>query len=146
MFISILKAFFSQMWQIGIEADRRIEELKTGIPIGEYRGYKRPPASMAKVVEMLDNAKEDVILITSSQSLISLLVKDPFENTTNRRQVLALAPIDFDNLEAATKLSSAYEIKHVPINYMTMMLVDDRNLFMFKSAPMTTSQMNLLLP
>jgi signal-transduction protein with cAMP-binding, CBS, and nucleotidyltransferase domain len=47
-----------------------------------------------------------------------------------------MAPIDLDNLEAAKRLSSAYEIKHVPINYMTMMLVDDRNLFMFKSAPL----------
>lgn len=34
MFISILRAFFTQMWQAGVEANRRIEELKTGIPIG----------------------------------------------------------------------------------------------------------------
>jgi CBS domain-containing protein len=136
MFISILKAFFSQMWQIGIEADRRIEELKTGIPIGETVVIKDPQQAWQKVVEMLDNAKEDVILITSSQSLISLLEKDPFEKHHKPGVKFRLmAPIDFDNLEAATKLSSAYEIKHVPINYMTMMLVDDRNLFMFKSAP-----------
>ncbi|HKZ88320.1 MAG TPA: CBS domain-containing protein, partial [Candidatus Bathyarchaeia archaeon] len=43
---------------------------------------------------------------------------------------------DLDNLEAAKKLSENYEVKHVPINYMTMMLVDNKNLFMFKSAPL----------
>ena len=35
MFISVLKAFFTQMWQSGVDASRRIEELKSGIPIGE---------------------------------------------------------------------------------------------------------------
>ena len=86
---------------------------------------------------MLDNAKEDVILITSSQSLISLIEKDPFEKHHKEGVKFRLmAPIDLDNLDAAKKLSGSYEIKHVPINYMTMMLVDDRNLFMFQvSAP-----------
>jgi sugar-specific transcriptional regulator TrmB/CBS domain-containing protein len=137
MFISILKAFFSQMWQIGVEAERRIDELKTGIPIGETTVIKNPEEAWRKVEQMLDNAKEDVILITSSQSLINLVEKDPFQ-THHKPSVKfrLMAPIDLDNLEAAKKLSANYEVKHVPINYMTMMLVDDQNLFMFKSAPL----------
>ena len=47
-----------------------------------------------------------------------------------------MAPIDLDNLDVAKKLSVNYEVKHVPINYMTMMLIDDKSLFMFKSAPL----------
>jgi len=138
MFISILKAFFNQMWQIGVEAERRIEELKTGIPIGETLVIKDPEEAWQKVIQMLDSAKEDVILITSSQSLLSLIEKDPFEKHHKPGiKFRLMAPIDLDNLEAAKKLSSNYEVKHVPINYMTMMLVDDRNLFMFKSAPLS---------
>jgi sugar-specific transcriptional regulator TrmB/CBS domain-containing protein len=138
MFISILKAFFNQMWQIGVDADRRIDEIKTGVPIGETLVIKDPEEAWQKVEQMLDNAKEDVILITSSQSLISLIEKDPFEKHHKAGVKFRLmAPIDLDNLEAAKKLSANYEIKHVPINYMTMMLVDDRNLFMFKSAPLS---------
>jgi CBS domain-containing protein len=137
MFISILKAFFNQMWHVGIEADRKIEELKTGVPIGETLVIKDPEDTWQKVVQTLDSAKEDVILITSSQSLISLLEKDPFEKHHKPGVKFRLmAPIDLDNLEAAKKLSGNYEVKHVPINYMTMMLVDDRDLFMFKSAPL----------
>ena len=137
MFISILTAFFSQMWQIGVEADQRIEELKTGIPIGETIVIKDPSEAWQKVEQILDNAKEDVILITSSQSLINLIEKDPFEKHHKAGVKFRLmAPIDLDNLEAAKKLSANYEIKHVSINYMTMMLVDDRNLFMFKSEPL----------
>lgn len=137
MFISILKAFFTQMWQIGVEAELRIEELKTGAPIGETVVIKDPEKAWQKVVQILNNAKEEVVLITSSQSLISLIEKDPFEKRHKQGlRFRLMAPIDLDNLEAAKKLSRFYEIKNVPINYMTMMLVDNRNLFMFKSAPL----------
>lgn len=137
MFISILKAFFTQMWQIGVEASRRLDELKTGIPIGETVVIKDPGEVWARVEQVLDSAKEDVIMITSSQSLISIAEKDPFaEHHKEGVKFRLMAPIDLDNLDAAKKLSEHYEVKHVPINYMTMMLVDNNNLFMFKSAPM----------
>jgi CBS domain-containing protein len=59
-----------------------------------------------------------------------------------------MASIDLDNLEPAQKLSSRYEIKHVPISYMTMMLVDDKHLFMFKMPPLGdwTSESAFYLP
>jgi sugar-specific transcriptional regulator TrmB/CBS domain-containing protein len=137
MFISILKAFFVQMWQTAVDATSRIDELKTGVPIGETTVIKDPGEVWAKVERLLDAAKEDVILITSSQSLNSLLENDPFSKHHKKGLKFRLmAPIDLDNLDAAKKLSANYEIKHVPINYMTMMLIDDKNLFMFKSPPM----------
>jgi sugar-specific transcriptional regulator TrmB/CBS domain-containing protein len=137
MFISVLRAFFSQMWQVGVEANRRIDELKTGIPIDETMVIKDPAEAWQRVEQMLDNAKEDVVLITSSQSLINLTENDPFaKHHKEGVKFRLMAPVDLDNLDAAKKLSSIYEIKHVPINYMTMMLIDDRNLFMFKSAPL----------
>ena len=37
-----------------------------------------------------------------------------------------------DNLETAQKLSAYVEVKHVPISYMTMMVVDNEHLFTFK--------------
>jgi CBS domain-containing protein len=85
---------------------------------------------------MLDNAKQDVILIAPSQSINGLVEKDLFAKHHKTGVTFRLmAPLDLDNLEAAKKLSTNYEIKHVPINYMTMLLVDDKNLFMFKSPP-----------
>ncbi len=137
MFISVLKAFFLQMWSVGTDAVSRIEELKTGIPIGETRVIRDADEAWAKVEQMLDTATKDVVLITSSQSLNNLIEKDPFaKHHKEGVKFRLMAPIDLDNLEAAKKLSSYYDIKHVPISYMTMMLVDDKNLFMFKSPPM----------
>ena len=137
MFISVLKAFFIQMWQIGIDANRRINELKTGIPIGETVVIKDPNNAWVKVEQTLNAAQKDVILITSSQSILSMMENDPFSKYHKEGVTFRLmAPIDLDNLDAAKKLSDNYKIKHVPINYMTMMLVDDYNLFMFKSPPL----------
>ncbi len=137
MFISVLKAFFSQMWQLGVEASRRIDELKTGVPIGQTMVIKDPEEAWQRVVQVLENAREDIVLITSSQSLINLAERDVFaKHYKSSVKFRLMAPLDLDNLDAAKKLSSAYEVKHVPINYMTMMLVDDKNLFMFKSAPL----------
>ena len=48
-----------------------------------------------------------------------------------------MASIDLDNLEPAQKLATRYEIKHVPISYLTMMLVDNKHLFMFKMPPLS---------
>ncbi len=137
MFISVLKAFFSQMWQTGVNVNRRIDELKTGIPIGETIVIKDPNSAWAKVEQTLNAAERDVILITSSQSILSMTENDPFAKYHKEGVTFRLmAPMDLENLEAAKKLSNNYKIKHVPINYMTMMLVDDYKLFMFKSPPL----------
>ncbi len=138
MFISVLKAFFTQMWQSGIDASRRIEELKSGIPIGETLVIKSVEEAWNKVTKILDSAKKDVVVITSSQSINRLAEDDPivkyFRKGLNTR---IMASIDLDNLEPAQKLAKDYEVKHVPISYMTMMLVDNKHLFMFKMPPLS---------
>jgi sugar-specific transcriptional regulator TrmB/CBS domain-containing protein len=137
MFVSILKAFFVQMWQSAVDAARRIDELKTGIPLGETIVIKDPEEAWAKVAKALEAAKEDVIAITSSQSINSILENDPFAK--HRKKGLKfriMASIDLDNLEAAKKLSNSYQIKHVPINYLMTMIIDNKNLFIFKSPPL----------
>ncbi|TRO54822.1 CBS domain-containing protein, partial [Candidatus Bathyarchaeota archaeon] len=133
MFISIIKAFFSRMWQSGTEVTRRIDELKSGIPIGETVVIKDPQEAWAKVTRVLETAEKDVVFITSSQSINNVLENDPFSKYCKKGlRFRIMASIDLDNLETAQKLSSHYEIKHVPISYLTMMAVDNKHLFIFK--------------
>lgn len=138
MFISVLKAFFVQMWQSGVDAPRRIDELKSGIPIGETLVLKGIEEAWAKVTKTLESTKRDIVVITSSQS-INRLAEDSsllkyFKKGLNVR---LMASIDLDNLEPAQKLAKYYQIKHVPISYLTMMLVDNKHLFMFKMPPLS---------
>jgi sugar-specific transcriptional regulator TrmB/CBS domain-containing protein len=138
MFISVLKAFFGQMWQSGVDASRRIEELKSGIPIGETLVIKSADEAWLKITKVLDGAKKDVKIITSSQGINRLAEDDPLiKYFKPELKVRVMASIDLDNLEPAQKLAKIYEIKHVPISYLTMMLVDDKHLFMFKTPPLS---------
>ena len=138
MFISIIKAFFGRMWQSAVEVTRRIDELKSGIPIAETVVIKDPEEAWTKVTKVLETAKKDIIFITSSQSINNLLKNDPFcKYCTKGLKCRIMASIDLDNLETAQKLSVHYEIKHVPISYLTMMVVDDKHLFMFKKPSLT---------
>ena len=138
MFISVLKAFFVQMWQSAIEASRRIDELKSGIPIGETLVIKDADEAWVKVTKVLDAAKKNIVVITSSQSINRLAEDDPLETYFKKGlKVRLMASIDLDNLEPAQKLATRYEIKHVPISYLTMMLVDNKHLFMFKMPPLS---------
>ena len=138
MFISVLKAFFDQMWQTGVEASRRIDELKSGIPIGETLVIKGPEEAWTKVTKVLEAAKKDIVIITTSQSINKLAENDPLADYFKKGlKVRIMASIDLDNLEPAQRLAACYEVKHVPISYMTMMLVDNKHLFMFKMPPLS---------
>ena len=138
MFISVLKAFFVQMWQSGIDASRRIDELKSGIPIGETLVIKDAEEAWNKVTKVLDGAKKDIVIITSSQSINRLAEDDPLIKYFKKGlKVRVMASIDLDNLEPAQTLSKNYEVKHVPISYLTMMLIDNKHLFMFKMPPLS---------
>ena len=138
MFISVLKAFFVQMWQSGVNASRRIDELKTGIPIAETFVIKSVEEAWNKVTMVLDSAKKDIVIITSSQGINRLAENDPIVKYFKRGlKIRIMASIDLDNLGPAKKLAKNFEIKHVPISYLTMMLVDGKHLFMFKMAPLS---------
>jgi sugar-specific transcriptional regulator TrmB/predicted transcriptional regulator len=138
MFISVLKAFFVQMWHSAVDASRRIDELRSGVPIGETTVIKGADEAWSKVVKVLESAKKDVVVITSSQSINRLAENDPLNKFFRKGlNVRLMASIDLDNLEPAQKLAKHYEVKHVPISYMIMMLVDNKHLFMFKSPPLS---------
>ena len=140
MFVSILKGFFVQMWQKAVDVRNRIQELKTGIPLGETLVIRDPEEALAKVKEVLETAKEDVIAITSSEGINRLIENDPFVKYRKEDlNIRVMSSIDLDNIETAKKLAATYQIKHVPINYLAMIVVDRRVLFMFKSPPLKGS-------
>jgi len=125
------------MWQTSFEAAQRIEELKTGIPAGETTVIRDPKEALERVMKVLSAAKENIFAITSSEGINNIVDNDIFaKQCAKGLKCRLMAPLDLDNLEAAKKLSCRYEVKHVPINFMTQMIVDDRHLFMFKTPPL----------
>lgn len=134
MFVSTLKASFMEIWRNAINVNDRINELETGTPMEETLVIKEPADAQAKIHEVLDTTKNEIVLISSSAGINKISDNDPYQKYAQKDvKIRIMAPIDLDNLEAAQRLSRLYEIKHVSITYLTMMIADSRHLFMFKA-------------
>ncbi|MBW3018922.1 hypothetical protein KY329_01925, partial [Candidatus Woesearchaeota archaeon] len=136
MFVSILKGFFIQLWQKAVGFKKYIDALETGIPFGETLVIRDPADAWVKIGEVLGAAKENVTAITPSDGIDRILKNDPFANYRKKNlSIHIMSSIDLDNIESAKKLATNYQIKHVPINYLSMLLVDKKALFIFRSPP-----------
>ena len=137
MFVSTIKASFSDIWLNAINVNDRIKEIETGTPIEETVVIKKPIDTERKIKKALETTKKELILITSSIGINRILENDPFQKySSSKIKFRIMAPIDLDNLKAAQELSKLYEIKQVSINYLTMMIADNRHLFIFKAPPL----------
>jgi sugar-specific transcriptional regulator TrmB/CBS domain-containing protein len=134
LFISALRESFMDLWRTGAQASDRIEELETGKAIVETTVIRDRQEAYDKLEKALYSAEKDIVLITSSEGVNTILRNNPFGNKQNLR-VRIMAPIDLDNIDAAQKLSMTCEIRHVPISYMMMLVTDARHLFMFRTLP-----------
>jgi len=133
MFVSTLKASFMEIWDNAINVNDRIRELETGKLIEETKVIKDPAEAQAKITEVLDTTKSEVVLISSSTGINKISESDPFRKYVDKGvKFRIMSPIDLDNLESAKRLTELYEVKHVSISYLTMMIADGKHLFMFK--------------
>ena len=137
MFVSTLKASFKDIWRNSVNVNDRINELETGTPIEETFVIKNPVDTQTKIENIFDNTKNEIILITSSVGINKISESSMFKKCLQQGiKLRIMAPIDLDNLGAAKELSKHHEIRHVSINYLTMLIADGKHLFIFKSPPL----------
>jgi CBS domain-containing protein/sugar-specific transcriptional regulator TrmB len=140
MFVSTLKASFMEIWHNAINVNDRISELETGKPVEETKVIKDPAEAQTKITDVLDATKSEVVLISSSTGINKISESDPFLKYADKGvKFRIMSPIDLDNLESANRLTKLYEVKHVSISYLTMMIADGKHLFMFK-APLSEEE------
>ncbi len=141
IFVSTLKTSFMEMWRNAINMKDRINELEKGTPREETTIIKEPADAQTKINTTLNSAKKEIVVISSSTSINKISDNNPFQPYAEKGiKLRIMAPIDLDNLEKAQKLSKLYEVKHVPITYLTMMIADNKHLFMFKTAPLNEQE------
>lgn len=136
IFASTLKTSFMEMWRSAINAKERITELEKGTPREETTIIKDPEDARTKVNSVLDSAKKEIVVISSSTGINKISDNNPFKPYSDKGvKVRIMAPVDLDNYEKAQKLAKQYEIRHVSISYLTMMIADNKHLFIFKTTP-----------
>lgn len=136
MFVSALRASFMEIWRNALEVKERIRELETGAPVEQTIIIKEAKDTQAKIEKILESTTNQVTLISSPISINRILENNPFRKYSEKGvKFCIMTSIDLDNLEAAQRLSKLYQIKHVSISYLTMMIADNKYLFIFKAPP-----------
>ena len=132
-------AMFEELWRNSTDIERKIAEIDADKPTLKS-SIKDAVAIKKKYYEILQSAKEEIFLLTSSKGLIEYW-KNMFqlENWAKRGiSVKIMAPIVKENWEAMEQISKLCTIKHVPIHYWQTTIVDKKHLFLFK--PPSTEQ------
>jgi len=136
IFVAVLNASFEEKWRSAIDAADKINAMESGRPVQVSQVLRDADEAQERLLEALENANEEVLAITSSQGLKGIIQEGLLTRCHERKiKCKIMAPIDLDNLEEAQQLSKSCELKHVSISYLTMLMVDTKHLFMFKTQP-----------
>jgi len=136
----IVKAFsvvFEDYWNNATEIGKRIAEIETGIISPETRIFKNPEEAQEKYRTTLDSAKQEVMFIMPSESLVELSENSSQLKAWKERGVLVriLAPVTGENLKETLSLSEFCEVRHMAVSFLSTTVVDRQHLFQFKNRP-----------
>ena len=131
---------FEELWRNSADSKKIIAEIETGTPVRPNTfvyAIDNPELARKRYRESLFLAKEEVVILTSSQGLIELLNETSLvkEWTSRELAVRIMAPITNESLQKAMNLPKHFEVRHVPIGYTRTTIIDERILFQFRTLP-----------
>jgi sugar-specific transcriptional regulator TrmB len=134
---SLIQSFstmFEDLWRNSTEIERKIAEIETGKPTPKTFVIRDAESIKKKYKEIMQSARKEIVLLTSSKGLIEYWKKMPQLEKWAKRSVSIkiMAPIVKENWEAMEQLSKFCTAKHVPIHYWGTSMVDGKHLFLFK--------------
>ena len=134
---SLVQSFmtvFEDLWKNSAEIDQKILEIKTGKSPPKTCVIKNAEESYRKYQQILNFAKEKVIILTSSNGL-TWCSREKIIQECALRGILVkiMGPVTNNNMKAVRLLSKHCQVKHVPTGYLGTIIVDDRHLFQFKN-------------
>jgi len=136
---SLVHAFdviFEELWRNSTDLEKKISELETGKPTPKTCILNEEETAQ-NYFEMLQSAEKEIMLMTSSRSLIEYWKQRSLIEKWKKSgvRVKIMAPIVRENFEAARQLQKSIEIRHIPENYMVTTIIDGKHLFQFKKPP-----------
>jgi len=136
---SLVQAFgaiFEELWRNSTDTRKKIAEVETGKSTPKTCTMTETDAAQY-YSETLQLAKEDIMLMTSSQGLIEYSKQGQFIEKWKKSgvHVKIMAPIVRENSKEAQQLQKTFEVRHIPENYVVTTIVDGKHLFQFKTPP-----------
>jgi sugar-specific transcriptional regulator TrmB len=135
--VQAFTAIFEELWRHSTDIQKKIVEIETGEPPPKVYTISDKETARKKYDETVQEAKKEIMLLTSSRGLI-----ESWENMLRFKKlaqrgvsIQIMAPIVRENLEALEQLSKFCSIRHVPVRYWRTLIVDGKHLLQFKPSP-----------
>jgi sugar-specific transcriptional regulator TrmB len=130
---SLIQAFtvvFEGLWNNSTDTNEKITEIETGKPTPTARVISDTRVTLETRIEVMGSAEEEIMMMTSSKGIIEswkhiALLKEWIERGVS---IKIMAPITYENLQAAHDLSKYVAVKHVPTSILDITVVDGKRL------------------
>lgn len=113
-FIEIQSSLFQSLWDRGIDARLRIEEIETGKPIEVTRVITDYQEIVQDFASLIDTAQKEIFLWIRSEALPILAPLIPKDARQRGIDVIVMAEINKDNLQAAQEIAERADVRHIP--------------------------------
>ncbi len=137
---SLIDAFslvFEEMWSSSTGVLTKINELQTGnLLTRKIQFIDDSQTAYTKYRDALQSARKEIIMIISSDSPSAIAKTKQLLNNSVQKDVVVrlMFSVTSNNKDIAQELLKKYRVRHVPVGYLGMTLIDDRHLFQFKTS------------
>jgi sugar-specific transcriptional regulator TrmB len=126
-FIEIQSSLFQSLWDRGIDARLRIQEMETGKPIEITRVITDYQEIVQDFASLINTAQKEIFLWGRSEALPILAPLIPKDARQRGIDVIVMAEINKDNLQAAQEIAERADVRHIPqIVHSTGVIIDQQ--------------------
>ena len=126
-FIEIQSSLFQSLWDRGIDARLRIQEIETGKPIEVTRVITDYQEIAQDFESLINTAQKEIFLWSRSEALPILAPLIPKDARQRGIDVIVMAEINKDNLQAAQEIAERADVRHIPqIVHSTGVIIDQQ--------------------
>lgn len=126
-FIEIQSSLFQSLWDKGIEARLRIQEIETGKPIEVTRVITDYQEIVQDFASLINTAHKEIFLWIRSEAFPILAPLIPKDARQRGIDVIVMAEINKDNLQAAQEIAERADVRHIPqIVHSTGVIIDQQ--------------------
>jgi len=129
--VQAFTATFEDNWCNSTDIQQSIRGFEAGKPASKMFVSDETAATKKKWEVALRSAKQEIVLMTSSEGLVGYLRNTPLLKDCAKRgvSIRIMTPVTSENLETVKQLSEFCEVKHVPIGHLETTIVDGKHLF-----------------
>ena len=144
---SIVHSFydlFEDVWSKSSDIEVIIRQIEEGKPPEFMELLKDPIKAKRIFIDFLNNSKKEIFIVTSSERLIHIPKNIDLLKKWHSKgiSIKIMAPVTVQNRKAVQQLLEFSDIRHIPVAYADLTIIDDSHLFQFNKFSPNYSNLN----